>query len=343
MTSAKHILNDLAKGAAFDRMEFRDVLETMSQPGVTVAQQAAFLALLRGRGETVDEVTGAAILLRETMLKVDAPADAIDIVGTGGDGHGTYNVSTCAAFVAAGCGVKVAKHGNRAVSSKSGASDVLSALGVKIDCPPAVVARAVRDAGVGFLWAPLHHPLMKVWAPARAEIGFRSIFNRLGPICNPAGVTRQLVGVFDQAWVAPFAETLRNLGSVRAIVVHGADGMDELTTTGITHGALLSGGEVRTLTFTPEEAGLPRAGLAALTGGDAVANAAALRGVLAGKPSAYRDIVLLNTAAALMVAERAVTLKEGAEIAAEAIASGRARRALDGLIEITNQAAAEQP
>lgn len=332
----KAILRKLAAGTPLGQAACRDALALLSTDAATPAQQAAFLALLRARGETVDEITGAATLLRETMLTVEAPPDAIDIVGTGGDGHGTYNVSTCAAFVAAGCGLSVAKHGNRAVSSKSGASDVLAALGVKLDSPRETVSRAIQEAGAGFLWAPLYHPLMKTWAPVRADIGFRSMFNLLGPICNPAGVRHHVVGVFSQTWVSPIAQTLRNLGSKRAWVVHGADGLDELTTTGITYVAELRDGQVRARNVTPEEAGLPRATIASLTGGDAAHNAAALRDVLAGHPSAYRDIVLLNTAAALIVAGRAETLKDGVALAAQSIATGAARRSLDRLIEITN-------
>jgi len=335
-TSIKDILRNLAAGTPLDQEGCREALSLLSSDAALPTQQAAFLALLRARGETVDEITGAAALLRGTMLTVEAPPDAIDIVGTGGDGHGTYNVSTCAAFVAAGCGLSVAKHGNRAVSSKSGASDVLAALGVKLDSPRETVSRAIHDAGVGFLWAPLYHPLMKAWAPVRADIGFRSMFNLLGPICNPAGVTHQVVGVFSQTWVSPIAQTLRNLGSKRAWVVHGADGLDELTTTGVTYVAELRDGQVRARNVTPEDAGLPRATLADLTGRDATHNAAALRDVLAGKPSAYRDIVLLNTAAALIVAGRTDTLKDGVTLAAKAIASGAAERSLDRLIEITN-------
>ena len=337
MTDPKDILRDLSKGAVRDRDAFRKTLEVMSSDAASMPQRAAFLALLRGRGETVEEITGAAALLRETMLRVEAPAGAIDIVGTGGDGHGTFNVSTCAAIVAAGCGVKVAKHGNRAVSSKSGASDVLAALGVNLDAKPVVVSQAIDKAGVGFLWAPLYHPLMKTWAPVRAELGFRTIFNLLGPICNPAGVTRQVVGVFDQVWLAPVAEVLRNLGAERVWVVHGADGMDELTTTGITYVAELKNGQIRAHRVTPEDAGLKRATLAELAGGDAQTNAAALLAVLHGDNSAYRDIVLLNTAAALIVAGRAETLKKGAALAAKSIDSGAAADALDALVEITHQ------
>ena len=337
MTEPKVILRALANGAPLDASAFRNALALMSSEAASLAQRTAFLSLLRARGETVAEITGAASLLRETMLRVGAPDDAIDIVGTGGDGHGTYNVSTCAAFVAAGAGLKVAKHGNRAVSSKSGASDVLAALGVNLDAAPSVVTRCIVEAGVGFLWAPLYHPLLKVWAPARAEIGFRTMFNLLGPICNPAGVKRHVVGVFDQVWLAPIAETLRNLGSTHALVVHGADGMDELTTTGVTNAAELKNGQIRAVRFTPEQAGLSRAKLADLTGGDAAHNAAALRDVLAGKPGAYRDIVLLNTAAALMVAGKAYDMGAGVTLAAAAIDTGKAQAALVALVGITNE------
>ena len=338
-SAIKDLLRKLANGTPLHQTAFRDALALLSTDAATDPQRAAFLALLRARGETVAEITGAATLMRETMLTIEVPADAIDIVGTGGDGHGTYNVSTCAAFVAAGCGLKVAKHGNRAVSSKSGASDVLAALGVKLDCPRETVSRAIEQAGVGFLWAPLYHPLMKVWAPVRAEIGFRSIFNLLGPICNPAGVKHHVIGVFDQNWLAPIAETLRNLGSKRALIVCGTDGLDELTTTGVTQAAELKNGQVRALRITPEDAGLPRAQLSDLVGGDASANAAAIRDVLAGAASAYRDIVLLNTAAALMVADRVPTLKDGVAQAARAIDTGSAQRALDTLVEISSQGA----
>ena len=335
--TAKDILRELSRGAAFDRARFRDALELMTSDAASAPQKAAFLALLRGRGETVSEITGAAQLLRERMVRVAAPAGAVDIVGTGGDGHGTYNISTAAAFVVAGCGVPVAKHGNRAVSSKSGASDVLAALGVKLEVSPAVVERGMAEAGAGFLWAPLHHPLMKAWGPVRAELGFRTIFNLLGPVCNPAGVKRQVVGVFDQVWIAPVAEVLRNLGSEHVWVVHGADGLDELTTTGVTHGAELKNGQIRAFRVQPEDAGLARAKLPDLAGGDAAENAAALRGVLDGKAGAYRDIVLLNAAAALIVAGKAADLKGGVGMAMAAIDGGRARAALDNLIRITNE------
>lgn len=318
----------------------RAAIATMTDGDATAPQMAAFLMGLAVRGETVDEISGAAALLREKMtpLDVDTGIDTIDIVGTGGDGHATYNVSTCAAFVAAGAGLKVAKHGNRSVSSRSGASDVLTALGVNVDAPLDVVARALSDIGVAFLWAPKHHPAMKTWAPIRAELGVRTVFNLLGPLCNPAGVKRHVIGVFDRKWVEPVADVLKALGSTHAWVVHGHDGMDELTTTGPTSVAELRNGDISVFDVNPQDAGLATAQLADLKGGDAAENAAALRDVLAGKPSAYRDIVCLNAAAALVVNDRAANLSDGVKRAATAIDSGRAEKALDDLIALTSKA-----
>lgn len=317
-----------------DEMEF--ALDQLTGGALPPADMGAFLLKLRERGETVAEVTGAARLLRARMTTVEAPPETIDIVGTGGDGHQTYNVSTCAAFVAAGAGAKVAKHGNRSVSSLSGASDVLAALGVKLDVGPAVISRAIDVAGVGFMWAPMHHPAMKVWAPVRAELGVRTMFNVLGPICNPARVTRQLVGVFDRRWLEPIANVLSNLGSRHAWVVHGHDGLDELSTTGPTTVAEMKDGRVSVFEVTPEDAGLARVTLADLKGGDASLNAKALRGVLDGHGGPYRDIVLLNSAAALLVAGRARDLRDGVALAEEAIDSGAAVTALLRLVEVTN-------
>lgn len=333
--AVKHSLKTIAAAATLSSAETRDALDAMTAGEATPAQMGAFLMGLRARGETVDEITGAAQYLRSQMLTVELPGDAIDIVGTGGDGHNTFNVSTCAAFVAAGAGVKVAKHGNRSVSSLSGASDVLSALGVRLDRSPDRLGTAVAKAGVAFLWAPMHHPAMKVWAPIRAELGTRTLFNILGPICNPARVTRQVIGVFAKEWVVPIAEVMRNLGSEHVWVVHGHDGLDELTTTAPTTVAELVNGSVRAFEVTPEEAGLARATLAELRGGDAARNAEALQSVLDGATGPYRDIVLLNTAAALIVAGRAATLKDGVTLAANSIDSGAARNALEKLKEIT--------
>lgn len=335
-------LTDLVAGVrdggllSAEEMEF--ALDQMTQGALPSADMGAFLLNLRERGESVDEVTGAARLLRSRMTPVEAPEGTIDIVGTGGDGHHTYNVSTCAAFVAAGAGARVAKHGNRSVSSLSGASDVLAALGVKLDVSPETITRAIKEVGVGFMWAPMHHPAMKVWAPVRAELGVRTMFNVLGPICNPANVKRQIVGVFDRRWLEPLANVLANLGSEHAWVVHGHDGMDELSTTGPSTVAELRNGSVRVFQVSPEDVELPRVTLADLKGGDAKVNAAALRNVLEGQRGPYRDIVLLNTAAALIVGGQANDLHDGLFLANESIASGDALSVLEGLIRVTNTA-----
>jgi anthranilate phosphoribosyltransferase len=333
---AKVLLGAIAGGRHLTEDEMFDGLDRMTAGEATPAQMGAFLMGLRVRGETIAELTGAARLLRSRMLPVAAPADAVDIVGTGGDGLKTYNVSTCAAFVAAGAGLIIAKHGNRSVSSLSGASDVLTALGVKIDLTADEIGAVIEKAGVAFLWAPMHHPAMKVWAPVRAELGLRTLFNLMGPICNPANVTRQVVGVFAPEWVEPIAHVLHKLGSRHAWVVHGRDGLDELSTTGPTLVAELKDGNVTTFEVTPEDAGLPRAAMADLKGGDAAVNAAALRQVLDGARGAYRDIVLLNTAAALVVGGRVQTLVDGVGVAAASIASGAARAALERLVAATN-------
>jgi anthranilate phosphoribosyltransferase len=292
---------------------------------------------LRVRGETVDEITGAVASLRKRMTPVAAPADAIDIVGTGGDGQGTYNVSTLAAVIVAACGVPVAKHGNRAASSLSGASDVLGALGVRVGLTPAGVARCLGAAGLGFMTAQAHHPAMRHVGGARSELGTRTIFNLLGPLSNPAGVRRQLLGVFAPHWLEPLAAVLGNLGAERVWVVHGGDGLDELTVTGPSHVAALEDGAIRTFTIEPEEAGLPRADPAALRGGDPASNAAALRAVLAGARNPYRDIAVLNAAASLVVAGAAVSLREGAARAAAALDKGAAAATLERLVVASNE------
>lgn len=333
----KRLMQKVATGAALGEDEIAGALETFASGAASPVQMGAFLMALRVRGETVEEITGAARMMRKLMLPVEAPAGAVDIVGTGGDSHGTYNVSTCAALVAAAAGAKVAKHGNRSVSSISGASDVLSALGVRIDVPPSTVARAIHRAGVGFMWAPMHHPAMKAWAPVRAELGIRTIFNLLGPLSNPAGVKRQVLGVFDARWVEPLAHVLNRLGAEHVWVVHGRDGLDELTTTGPTMVAELVDGDVRVFEVTPETAGLRPAKLAELKGGDAGVNAAAIRAVLAGEPGAFRDIVLMNAAAALIVAGLASNLADGVERCARAIDNGAATTTLDTLVAVTNE------
>jgi anthranilate phosphoribosyltransferase len=270
------------------------------------------------------------------MLGVKAPANAIDVVGTGGDASGSYNISTCAAFIVAGAGVPVAKHGNRALSSKSGAADVLTALGVKIELDPEQISRCIAEAGIGFMFAPSHHPAMKHVGPTRVELGTRTIFNLLGPLSNPAGVKRQMVGVFSKQWVEPLAHVLKNLGSERAYVVHGSDGLDEITTSGPTTVAALENGSIRTFEITPEDVGLPRAKPEALRGGDAEANAAALKTVLQNKQSPYHDIAVFNAAAALVVAGAASDLKKGVALAQKSIASGEAEGRLDRLIAVSN-------
>ncbi|MEJ1159259.1 anthranilate phosphoribosyltransferase [Prosthecomicrobium sp. N25] len=336
MTDLKALIGKAATGATLSREEARTAFDVMMSGEATPAQIGGFLMALRVRGETVDEITGAVETMREKMLRVSAPADAIDIVGTGGDGSGSYNVSTASAFVVAACGVPVAKHGNRALSSKSGAADVLQALGVKIDIGPEKIGECVKTAGVGFMFAPSHHSAMKHVGPARVELGTRTVFNLLGPLSNPAGVTRQMTGVFARSWVEPIARVLGNLGARRAWVVNGSDGLDEITTTGPTAVAEWRAGEMRVFEVTPEAVGLERARPEDLKGGDGSVNAAALKAVLGGERMAYRDIVLMNAGAALVVADRAADLAEGVRLAAEAIDSGRARERLEALVRVSN-------
>jgi anthranilate phosphoribosyltransferase len=334
----RQLIANVASGAALSRDEARETFEIMMSGDATPAQMGGLLIGLRVRGETVDELTGGALALRERMVKVAAPENAIDTCGTGGDASGTFNVSTAAAIVVAACGVPVAKHGNRALSSRAGSADILMALGVNIDADVALVERSIRGAGIGFMMAPRHHGAMRHVAGARVELGTRTIFNLLGPLANPAGARRQLMGVFAGDWVEPIAHVLAQLGTERAWVVHGADGLDELSTTGPSHVAELRDGTVRTFDVTPEDAGLPRAAAEDLKGGDATTNADALRAMLDGLRGPYRDIVLLNSAAALIVADQAGDLASGAARAAEAIDSGAAKAVLGGLVAITNEA-----
>ena len=308
----------------------------------TPAQVAAAVTALRIRGETVEEIAAFATAMREAARTLDHPYDAIDTCGTGGDGQHTFNISTAAALVLAGAGLKVAKHGNRAMSSKSGSSDVLSVLGVNLQASPAQQRRSLDEAGIAFLFAPAYHGAMRHVGPVRAELGFRTVFNLLGPLSNPAGAKRQVMGVYDPRLLEPLAEVLGRLGATRAWTVHG-QGLDELTTTGETEVAEWKDGAVRRFTVTPEDAGLPRADLAALRGGDAEENAVTLRALLDGATGAYRDIVLLNAAAALVVADRAADLAEGAALAAATIDDGRAAKALADLVEATNTVIEEDP
>jgi anthranilate phosphoribosyltransferase len=338
MDDFKTLISKVATGAELTVQESASAFDRMMSGEATPSQMGALLMGLRVRGETVDEITGAVTTMRAKMLPVAAPQDAIDVVGTGGDASGSYNISTCAAFIVAGAGVPVAKHGNRALSSRSGAADVLAALGVRIDIGPEAIARCISQAGIGFMFAPLHHPAMKHVGPTRVELGTRTIFNLLGPLSNPAGVKRQMVGVFSRHWVEPLAKVLGRLGSERAMVVHGSDGLDEITTAGPTSVASLENGNVRTFEIKPDDVGLPKADPKRLLGGDAEANAAALLSVLKGEKSPYRDVAMFNAAAALVVAGRAKDLSDGMALARTSIDSGEAEGRLDRLIAVSNDA-----
>jgi anthranilate phosphoribosyltransferase len=336
MEAFKPLLGKVAAGAFLTRAEAADAFDAMLSGEVTPAQMGGFLMGLRVRGESVEEITGAVSAMRAKMLRVQAPRDAVDVVGTGGDGSGSYNVSTLAAILVAACGTPVAKHGNRAASSKSGAADTLGALGVRIGIEPQAIERCIKEAGIGFMMAPTHHAAMRHVGPARSELGTRTIFNLLGPLSNPAGVTRQLIGVFSGAWLEPMAQVLRNLGSERVWITHGADGLDEMTTTGPTQIVELRDGEIRSFEVSPEDVGLKRAQPGELKGGDAVHNAAALTGVLEGAQNAYRDIAVLNAAGALVVAGKARELGEGVDLANAALKSGQARHTLAKLVQVSN-------
>ena len=336
MDDLKSIIGKVATGATLTREEAASAFDSMMSGEATPSQMGGLLMALRVRGETVDEITGAVTAMRGKMLPVTAPAEAVDIVGTGGDGSGSVNVSTCAAFIVAGAGVPVAKHGNRALSSRSGAADVLASLGVKLDLTPEAIGHCIAKAGVGFMFAQSHHPAMKHVGPVRGELGTRTIFNLLGPLSNPAGVTRQMVGVFAPEWILPVAETLKALGADHAWVAHG-DGYDEITTTGETEVAELVGGAIRSFKLTPEMVGLKRHSKQDLRGGDAAYNAEALRRMLAGAPGAYRDTVLMNAGAGLVVAGKAATLEDGIAQAVAAIDSGKAKAVLDRLVKVSNE------
>ncbi|GAA0569351.1 anthranilate phosphoribosyltransferase [Caenispirillum bisanense] len=331
----KEVIATVATGAALSEADAERAFEVIMSGAATPSQIGAFLMALRVRGETVEEITGAARIMRAKAARMEAPAGALDTCGTGGDSSGTFNISTCAAIVIAACGVPVAKHGNRAASSKSGSADVLQALGVDLDAPHERVEQAMREAGIGFMMAPRHHSAMRHVGPTRTELGTRTIFNLLGPLANPAEAKRQVLGVFAHRWVEPVAQVLGRLGSERAWVVHGSDGLDELTTTGASFVAELKDGRVTCFEVTPEDAGLRRCAPEDLKGGDAETNAAAIRDVLAGRPGAYRDIVLLNAAAGLVVSDRAAALRDGVAQAAAALDTGKAAATLDHMIRIT--------
>ncbi len=332
----KSLIGKAAGGDSLNQEEATQAFDIIMSGNATPAQIGGFLMALRVRGETVDEITGAATAMRAKALKVSAPDNAIDIVGTGGDGSGTYNISTAAAIVTAACGIPVAKHGNRNLSSKSGSSDVLAALGVNLDADVAHVEKAILDAGIGFMMAPLYHGAMKHVGGPRVELGTRTIFNILGPLTNPAGVKRQFSGAFSRDWIVPMATVLGNLGAEKAWVVHGSDGLDELTTTGTSYVAELKDGTVSTFEVAPDDAGIERATLDDLKGGNPDHNAKALNAVLDGEAGPYRDVVLYNAAAALLVADKVSDLKDGVALAAAAIDDGSAHQTLDKLVAITN-------
>ncbi len=329
-------IRKVAAGGSLSQTEAADAFETIMSGAATDAQIGALLMAMRLRGETIEELAGAARAMRARALPVRAPEGAIDTCGTGGDAKGTHNISTTVAFVVAGAGVPVAKHGNRSISSRSGSADVLTALGVNIECGPETIARCLEECGLGFMFAPAHHPAMRHVAHVRKELGTRTIFNLLGPLANPASTKYQVVGVFAEEWVEPVANVLGLLGVERAWVVHGADGLDELTTTGISHVAALDAGKVMTFKVSPKNAGLPEAKPEDLTGGDAAENAAHLRAVLQGNQGPLRNIVLLNAAAALLVAGKAKSLREGVALAAESIDSGKATAVLDALVKLSH-------
>ena len=334
----KSLLADVALGRTLSERDAEAAFDIIMSGNATPSQIGAFLMALRLRGETVEEITGAARIMRAKAVGVDAPAGTIDTCGTGGDSSGSFNISTASALVVAACGVPVAKHGNRALSSKSGSADVLTALGVNIDADLAIVRECLWEIGIGFLMAPRHHSATRHVAPTRVELGTRTIFNLLGPLSSPAKARRQLVGVFAPEWVQPMAEVLGRLGSERAWVVHGA-GLDELTTTGTTMVAALADGKVETFEVAPEDFGLPRARLEDIKGGEPQHNARLMEGLLAGAGGPLRDVVLLNSGAALLVAGRVTTVEAGIELAAKSLDSGAAQRVLQQLVARTNEPA----
>jgi len=332
----KTALNKIASRRDLTGEEMRGVMRFIMSGEATPSQIGAFLMGMRLKGETAGEIAAAVSILREKMIPVAAPENAIDIVGTGGDGVGTLNISTAASILVAALGVPVAKHGNRALSSKSGSSQALEALGVKLDLAPEDIGRTIEQAGIGFMFAPSHHPAMKYVGPSRAEMGVRTMFNLLGPQANPAGVQRYLLGVFAEEWVEPVAQALQANRAVKAWVVHGSDGLDELTVTGPSFVAQISGGDLRSFEVTPEQAGLKQYELKDILGGTPEENAQAIHDLFDGAPGAYRDIVLLNAAAALIVADKVDNLRDGAQAAAAAIDSGKAKATLARLVAVSN-------
>lgn len=329
MTVFSEYLKKTEQGLPLTQQEMGEAITLIMQGDAGAVQIGQFLTLLSQRGETAAEIAGAASVLRNLATTIRAPANAIDCCGTGGDGADTYNISTAVALVSAACGVPVAKHGNRAASSKSGAADVLEAIGVNLSAETRKLEDALNSTGFCFLMAPHHHQAMKRVSGIRKELGFRTIFNLLGPLANPAGTKRQLIGVYDKKWIVPLAEALKSLGTEKAWVVHGSDGLDEITLTGDTHAAILEDGNIVETVITPEDFGLPVIRSKDIVGGDVRENAEALMHLLKGQKTAYRDIVLANTAAVLMIADKVDSLKEGVDSAARAIDSGAALQILN--------------
>lgn len=335
----KSALDRIAQGKDLTGTEMRDVMEIIMSGQATPAQIGAFLMGMRVKGETVGEIAAAVSIMRRKMVPVEAPEGAIDIVGTGGDGAGTLNISTGASLVVAAAGVPVAKHGNRALSSKSGSAEALQALGIRLDLSPDQIGQCISEAGIGFMFAPNHHPAMKHVGPARMEMGVRTMFNLLGPQSNPAGVKRYVLGVYDREWVEPVAAALLANQAQSAWVVHGDGGLDELSTTGPSFVSQIKGGNLTSFEVTPEEAGLPRAALDDIVGGAPEHNAQELRKLLDGAKGPYRDIVLLNAAAAFIVADKVENLQEGVVLGAEMLDSGKARATLEKLVATSRAAA----
>jgi len=333
----KAAIGIVARGQTLTQEQAANAFEQIMSGAASDAQIGALLLGLHARGETVDEIAGAARTLRAKAVSVRAPEGAIDTCGTGGDAKGTHNISTCVAFVVAGAGVPVAKHGNRSISSRSGSADVLAALGVNLESGPEIIERCIAQCGLGFMFAPSHHAAMRHVGKVRRELGVRTIFNLLGPLANPAATKYQIVGVFEEKWVEPIANVLGILGVERAWVVHGADGLDELTTTTVSHVAALDAGKVSMFRISPRNAGVAEAKPEDLIGGDAVDNAAHIRAVLHGNRGPFRDIVLLNAGAALLVAGKAKTLRDGVALAAESIDKGKAHKVLESLVQLSHE------
>jgi anthranilate phosphoribosyltransferase len=338
MSDAMKPLIFAASEGPLSRAQAEEAFHHLFEGTATPAQMGGLLMAMRARGESVAEYTAAASVMREKCTPVRAPEGAMDIVGTGGDGKGTLNISTAAAFVVAGAGVPVAKHGNRNLSSKSGSADALTQMGIAVMVGPDVVERALNEVGIGFMMAPMHHPAIKHVMPVRTELGCKTIFNILGPLTNPAGVKRQLTGAFAIDLIFPMAETLKDLGSEAAWLVHGDDGTDEISISGPTQVAELKDGKIRGREVHPEDAGLPVHPFRDILGGTPEENAAAFKALLEGEKSAYRDAVLLNSAAALLIAGKVSTLREGVEMASESIDSGAAKHRVEGLAHVTSAA-----